>query len=56
MKKAMISLPMANKTEEMKEQCVKNIPLCFLAKSLEAMSKCDTVYFCHGWSGDCGKR
>ena len=36
-------------TEEMKEQGVKNIPLCFLAKSFEAMSICDTVYFCKGW-------
>ena len=24
-------------------------PLFFLAKSLEAMSRCDTVYFCKGW-------
>lgn len=33
----------------MKERSVVNIPLCFLAKSLERMSKCDTVYFCKGW-------
>lgn len=36
--------------EAMKERGVVNIPLCFLAKSLENMSKCDTVYFCNGWS------
>ena len=24
-------------------------PLWFLAKSLEAMSRCNTVYFCKGW-------
>lgn len=33
----------------MKERGVVNIPLCFLAKSLENMSKCHAVYFCHGW-------
>ena len=83
--KAMISLPMANKTDieivskwtkaalyldakgygvintlfpeehydskELKEQGIENRPLFFLAKSLEEMSKCDVVYFCHGWSG-----
>ena len=33
----------------MKKRGVENIPLCFLAKSLENMSLCDTVYFCDGW-------
>jgi len=81
--KAMISQPMANKTEEqiiqdrehaiqflesqgydiintlftdewysqenMKERGVENIPLCFLAKSLENMSLCSAVYFVNGW-------
>ena len=28
---------------------VKNIPLMYLAKSLEVMSKCDAVYFVDGW-------
>lgn len=28
---------------------VVNRPLFFLAKSLEAMSRCNTVYFCKGW-------
>lgn len=35
--------------ESMKERGVKQIGLCFLAKSLENMSKCDAVYFCKGW-------
>ena len=83
MKKAMISQPMAGKTdkeivetrdkaikvlteldyeivntlftdewyskEKMTERGVVQIPLCFLAKSLENMSLCHTVYFCKGW-------
>ena len=81
--KAMISQPMAGKTEEeivearnkaiekleelgyevvntlftdewyseksMSERGVVNKPLCFLAKSLDAMSACDAVYFVEGW-------
>ena len=35
--------------EAMKERGVVNIPLCFLAKSLENMSKCEVAYFCKGW-------
>ena len=35
--------------ESMKERGVENIPLCFLAKSLENMSKCHAAYFCKGW-------
>lgn len=35
--------------EKMKERGVVQIPLCFLAKSLENMSLCNTVYFCKGW-------
>ncbi len=27
----------------------KNKPLCFLAKSLLYMSRCDCVFFCKGW-------
>lgn len=83
MMKAMLSQPMAGKTEEeiittreraivalkkrgyeiintlftdewysqeaMKERGVENIPLCFLAKSLENMSLCHAAYFCRGW-------
>ena len=33
----------------MKERGVVQIPLCFLAKSLENMSLCHTAYFCKGW-------
>ncbi len=33
----------------MKERGVENIPLCFLAKSLENMSLCNAVLFCKGW-------
>lgn len=84
-KKAMISMPMAGRTQEeivttrneaisilealgyevvntlftdewynpeaMNERGVVNIPLCFLAKSLESMSKCHVAYFCKYWSG-----
>ena len=82
-KKAMISQPMAGKTEneivETREKAIKTleekgyevintlftdewyskkqmeqrgivqIPLCFLAKSLENMSLCHAVYFCKGF-------
>lgn len=33
----------------MKGRGVENIPLCFLAKSLENMSLCSVAYFCDGW-------
>ena len=83
MKKAMLSQPMAGKTDEeiiatreraiktleargyeivntlftdewysnenMEKRGVVQIPLCFLAKSLENMSLCHAVYFCKGW-------
>ncbi|MGM9629029.1 MAG: DUF4406 domain-containing protein [Faecousia sp.] len=83
MKKAMLSQPMAGKTEaeivatreraiaalkekgyeivntlftdewyskeKMEERGVVQIPLCFLAKSLENMSLCHAAYFCKGW-------
>lgn len=83
MKKAMLSQPMAGKTDEeiiatrenainvlkekgyeivntlftdewyskdqMLARGVVQIPLCFLAKSLENMSLCHAVYFCKGW-------
>ena len=35
--------------ESMKERGVVQIPLYFLAKSLENMSMCHAVYFCKGW-------
>jgi hypothetical protein len=83
MKKAMLSQPMAGKTDpeiiETRERAIKTlesmgyevvntlftdewyskenmtargvvqIPLCFLAKSLENMSLCHAAYFCKGW-------
>lgn len=83
MKKAMLSQPMAGKTNEeivatrekaiavleskgysivntlftdewyskdqMEARGVVQIPLCFLAKSLENMSLCHAAYFCKGW-------
>lgn len=83
MKKAMLSQPMAGKTDEeiiatrekaikvleskgyelvntlftderynkenMEQRGVVQIPLCFLAKSLENMSPCHAAYFCKGW-------
>ena len=82
-KRAMISQPMAGKTDEeiaeardraharlremgyefvntlftdewysaeaMKERGVVQVPLCYLAKSLENMSLCHAAYFCKGW-------
>ena len=35
--------------EKMEERGVVQIPLCFLAKSLENMSLCHAAYFCKGW-------
>lgn len=35
--------------ERMKERGVVQVPLCFLAKSLENMSLCHAAYFCKGW-------
>lgn len=90
MKKAMLSQPMAGKTneeiiatreraikslnklgyevvntlftdewysqEKMEERGVVQIPLCFLAKSLESMSLCHAAYFCKGWEKTRGCR
>lgn len=42
--------------ESMKERGVENIPLCFLAKSLENMSLCHAAYFCKGWEETRGCR
>ena len=90
MKKAMLSQPMAGKTNEeivatrekainaleekryevvntlftdewyskeaMAERGVVQIPLCFLAKSLENMSLCHAAYFCKGWKNARGCR
>ena len=35
--------------EKMEERGVVQIPLCFLAKSIENMSLCHAAYFCKGW-------
>ncbi len=35
--------------ENMNARGVVQIPLCFLAKSLENMSLCHAAYFCKGW-------
>ena len=90
MKKAMISQPMAGKTNDeivatreraiatlaengyevidtlfsgewcskdvLESRGVVNIPLYFLAKSLESMSLCNAVYFCKGWENARGCR
>lgn len=42
--------------ESMEERGVVQIPLCFLAKSLENMSLCNAVYFCKGWENARGCR
>ena len=43
-------------TEKMQERGVVQIPLCFLAKSLENMSLCHAAYFCKGWENARGCR
>ena len=35
--------------ESMSSRGVVQIPLCFLAKSIENMSQCNIVYFAKGW-------
>lgn len=40
----------------MKERGVVNIPIYYLAKSLENMSLCDVAYFCDGWEDARGCR
>ena len=42
--------------EKMEERGVVQIPLCFLAKSLENMSLCHVAYFCKGWEDARGCR
>lgn len=42
--------------ENMAERGVVQIPLCFLAKSLENMSMCHVAYFCKGWENARGCR
>ncbi len=40
--------------EQMESRGVVQIPLCFLAKSLENMSLCHAAYFCKGWENTRG--
>jgi hypothetical protein len=42
--------------DSMTARGVVQIPLCFLAKSLESMSLCHTAYFCKGWETTRGCR
>lgn len=42
--------------EQMKARGVVQIPLCFLAKSLENMCLCNAAYFCKGWENARGCR
>lgn len=42
--------------ETMEQRGVVQIPLCFLAKSLENMSLCHAAYFCKGWENARGCR
>lgn len=42
--------------EAMKSRGVVQIPLCFLAKSLENMSLCHAAFFCKGWENARGCR
>lgn len=42
--------------EKMEERGVVQIPLCFLAKSLENMSLCHAAYFAKGWRNARGCR
>lgn len=42
--------------ENMAKRGVVQVPLCFLAKSLENMSLCHVVYFCKGWEDARGCR
>lgn len=40
--------------DSMRKRGVENIPLCFFAKSVEAMSQCNAAYFCKGWESTRG--
>ena len=42
--------------DAMKERGVVQIPVCFLAKSIENMSLCHAAYFCRGWENARGCR
>ena len=42
--------------EKMEERGVVNIPMCFIAKSIENMSLCHVAYFAKGWENARGCR
>lgn len=42
--------------DSMAERGVVQIPVCFLAKSIENMSLCHAAYFCKGWESARGCR
>lgn len=42
--------------ESMNDRGVINIPICFLAKSIEHMANCHAVYFAKGWENARGCR
>ena len=42
--------------DKMTDRGVVNIPLCFLAKSIESMCLCNVAYFCKGWENARGCR
>ena len=42
--------------EAMRERGVVQVPLCYLAKSLENVSLCHAAYFCKGWENARGCR
>ena len=42
--------------DAMAERGVVQVPLCYLAKSLEQMCMCHAVYFCKGWENARGCR
>lgn len=42
--------------ENLKDRGVVQIPVYFIAKSLECMSQCNVVYFCKGWERASGCR
>ena len=42
--------------EAMEGRGVVQVPLCYLAKSLENMSLCHAAYFCKGWESARGCR
>ena len=46
------TLPTAELFSKMEELGVVNVQLYLLAKTLENMSLCHTVYFCKGWGMD----